>query len=142
MLAEWRDTTAGKVAGAISAFGAAVFVYRSCFWFFKWIFAVYVWEVFSWLLWVALAIGLIWVSTKLWSRWRLVFGTSLLLFILWAITYWLPRVKLGVAAFGDDRYGFVNTTALYANTIVLLVVAVVALCADWILAWWRANRKS
>jgi hypothetical protein len=137
VLEELSDTPVGKIAGGISAFAGAVFFYRASSRVFTWMFSTHVSGFFGWLVTGALAAGLLWLSMKLWSRWRLVFGAALAFFTIWSVVHMIPRIEESVAHFGDDRFGFVHTTAIYTNAIVLLVVAVVALFADRILALWK-----
>ena len=137
MLEELFDTPIGRIAGGISALAGAFFFYRASYRMFEWMFTTRVWEVFGWLLTIAFAAGLLWLSTKLWSRWRLVFGAALAFFAVWSIVHMIPQIHQSVNRLGNDRFGFVHTTTIYANAIVLLVVAVVFLFADRILALWK-----
>lgn len=137
MLEELFDTPIGQIAGGISAFAGAVFFYRASYRFFTWMFSTYVSEVFGWLVTVTFAAVLLWLATKLWSRWRLVFGAALVFFAVWSIVHLIPRIHDSVVHLGDDRFGFIHTTTIYANAIVLLIIAVVSLFYDRILAWWK-----
>lgn len=137
MLDELFDTPIGKVAGGISALAGAVFFYRASYRLFEWMFTTRVWEFFGWLVTIAFAAALLWLATKLWSRWRLVFGVTLAFSAVWSIVYLIPRIHESVDRLGNDRFGFVHTTTIYANAIVLLTVAAVSLFADQILAWWK-----
>jgi hypothetical protein len=137
VLEDLFDTPIGKIAGGISALAGAVFFYRACYRLFEWMFTTRVWEVFGWLVTIAFAAVFIWLAMKLWSRWRLVFGAALAFSAVWSIVHLLPRIDEAVDRLGNDRFGFVQTTTIYANAIILLTVAVVSLFADRILAWWK-----
>lgn len=131
------DTPVGQVAGGIGALAGAVFLYRSSYRLFTWMFSTDVSEVFDWLVTIAFAALLIWLSMNLWSRWRLVFGATLALCTIWSMVYALPRARYAEIYVGDGLFGYLNPTTIYANAIVLLTVAVVALFYDRILAWWK-----
>ena len=136
------DTPTGKVAGGIGALAGAVFLYRASYRLFTWMFSTEVSEVFGWLVTIAFAAVLIWLSRKLWSRWRLVFGATLAFSAIWSMAYTLPRVRYSEVYLGNNNLGWFNPTTIYANAIVLLTAAVVSLFWDRILAWWKPRAKS
>lgn len=129
------DTTLGKILGSVTGFAAAVLLYRAVYKLFQWIFTTRVFEMGSWL---ATAVGaalLIAAANRLWSRWRVIFGISLLFFSAWSVFYLVPRVHAAATAirgYYADRFDLIHTNTAWYTALVLAVTGLVALSREGI----------
>ena len=127
------DTKPGKALGAVAAFAAAVLLYRAVYRVFVWVFSVGVFGVGAWLATAAGGILLVIIAGRLWSRWRLLVGSALLIFAAWTILHLVPAVHRAASAvrgYYDDRFDLVHTSAAWCTAIVLAVLGLVALGRD------------
>lgn len=112
---------------------------------FWWVFSVKVWGIASFLVAVTLAVLLVLVASRLWTRWRLAFGASLLCFALWSMLVWLPKVvAVGRSpSIAGEHFAFVHGSATPLTALVVSVVGLVALGREGIsLIVGRFRRRS